>query len=156
MVLISWWWRTEVLWAVSRAHNSRLHQRKFPTPRRWGLVSLSRVSSRRSLVALGHPGPHCQSTWCSFLPINQACWICLRIWGKRPRWDTQETVFKPPDPSDIRTGCSIAGEKTHMQMLDHVKTLVKSVDCLTQDGDVASDCGGIFVPKKCEFGRYAD
>lgn len=42
-----------------------------------------------------------------------------------------------------------------MQMLDHVRNLVKSVDCFTQSGDVASHSGGVFVPKKCEFRTYA-
>lgn len=43
-----------------------------------------------------------------------------------------------------------------MQMLDHVGNLVKRVDCLTQNGDVASDSGGVYVPEKCEFGTYAN
>lgn len=41
-------------------------------------------------------------------------------------------------------------------MLDLAKNLVKSVDCLTQNGDVAFDSGGVFVPKKCEFRMYAN
>lgn len=43
-----------------------------------------------------------------------------------------------------------------MQMLDHVKNLVKRVDCFTQNSDVASDPGGVFVPKKCEFRTHAN
>lgn len=42
-----------------------------------------------------------------------------------------------------------------MRMLDHVRNL-KSMDCFTQSGDVASDSGGVFLSKQCEFGTYAN
>ncbi|KAJ8789282.1 hypothetical protein J1605_021809 [Eschrichtius robustus] len=41
-------------------------------------------------------------------------------------------------------------------MLDHVKNLVKRVDCFTQKRDVSSDSDGTFVPEKCEFRTYAN
>lgn len=41
-------------------------------------------------------------------------------------------------------------------MLDHAKDLVRRVDCLPQNGDVASDSGGVFAPKRCEFRMYAN
>ncbi|GAB1302339.1 Lipase member M [Apodemus speciosus] len=43
-----------------------------------------------------------------------------------------------------------------MPMLDHVRNLVKSMDCFTQSGDMASDSGSVFTPKKCELGTHAN
>lgn len=43
-----------------------------------------------------------------------------------------------------------------MQVLDHVRNLVKSMDCFTQSGDMASDPGGLFTPTKCELRTYAN
>lgn len=41
-------------------------------------------------------------------------------------------------------------------MLDHVRNLVKSMECFTQSGDMASDSGSVFTPKKCELGTHAN
>lgn len=43
-----------------------------------------------------------------------------------------------------------------MQTSDHAEDPVESVDRLTQDGDVASDPGGVSVPEEREFGTSAD
>lgn len=43
-----------------------------------------------------------------------------------------------------------------MQMLDHVRNLVKSMECFTPSGDMAPDPAGLFTPKKCELGTYAN
>lgn len=87
----------------------------------------------------------------SFLFPNLLYLLRIFATGKHTK-DVLNLQVLPLTPDAVVTSL---GTK-QMQMLDHVRNLVKSMDCITQSGDMASDPGGLFTPKKCELRTYAN